>query len=164
MMGQLPARAAQAVALIRRELAVLESACLGGFQRGDSFERELLAICRSRGFSARRIKSQCHVDMIVNELRVQCKQTNKTSGSFGLYDGRKMPYEHTDFDVLAVRTPEAILFVPSKSIPQRHGKLRQHLAISKLRRWVDAWHVLEGNAQAKELTLFGHEEATSNGW
>lgn len=164
-MAKLPEHAAHAISAIKQSLSVITSAIellekidIGAFNAGKSFEKELLAICRSRGMMAKKESRQCAVDLIVNGLRVQCKQTDGSEGCVRAYGGKKVSYAPTAFDILAVRTKGAMFFVPTKAIPRRDGKLRNSIRISWLRQWRDAWHVFDGVNDSRERLLFSDTE------
>lgn len=164
-MAKLPEQASQAVSAIKQAgvaitmaLEVLENLDVGVFHIGKSFEQELLALCRSRGMTAKRERRQCSVDLIVNGHRVQCKQTDGSSGVVRVYGGRKMSYLPNAFDILAVRTKGVMFFIPTKAIPRRNGKLKNSIRISLLRKWRDAWHVFDGKGEGTERMLFSDTE------
>ena len=162
-MSKLSPSAEELFSVIERAVQMLKKECIGVYHRGHSFEKELVAMCVSRGLNARRVRRQCSVDLVINGKRVQCKHTDASCGAVRAYGGRKMSYDVNAFDVLAVSAKGSFFFVPTHAIPRSMGKLRNSIRLSSIRKWRDAWHVFDGAFQHKERTLFSAIEEDSDG-
>ena len=143
-----------AVADARRALDVIETFSEPPHMKGYAFEKEFAAECRSRGMRVAR-RAGGHIDMRVCGKRVQCKSlTPNQSGQVFLQPGQRTWYEHSDFDVLAMKCEGCLYIIPMASLPKTNGHVRIQIKPLSFRRFIDAWGVLNGDGVACEPSLF----------
>lgn len=161
----------QALAALRLVCEFVERSGDPWHKKGYEFESRFADMCDSRGYSCTRA-GRGHFDFVVNGLRVQCKRLNPdASGYVCVQPGSGSAYERNSFDVLVVETDEGIHIVPENDIPStsRSGLLRAATSIEFLRKYSEAWWVLESSMPPKgfevqlKLDLSQSRERAANG-
>lgn len=92
-------------------------------------------------------------ELIVNDMTVQCKFTGNSRRAPISHNGHTMLYNIGDYDVLALKiaTPEMSrrFIIPAEELhdPSKPGKLLGTIGVDKIKRWEDAWWVLNQSPQ-----------------
>jgi Holliday junction resolvase len=129
-------------------------------ERGFQFEREFVAMAQGRGYKARRIPGHKQHDAVVGAKTVQCKDKEfDEQGRVRIARGQKK-YKRGAWDVLALRWKGDLYLIPEQLLRTAGGTLLTVIRPRFFKRWINAWHVFDGQAiTAKEPLLFSLDEA-----
>jgi hypothetical protein len=120
---------------------------------GKEWEREFDMLCQERGLRPCKMHACSCFDFWCNGLRIQCKyveyvhvasrntrhiRIGKGSGCNSLNN-----YKANDFDLFAIKHAKKIFFVPVVEVGERNGKMKRKLDLRVLKRFENAWHIIE---------------------
>lgn len=127
-------------------------------ERGFAFEREFVDMARANGYAARRIYGHKPHDAVVGTKRVQCKdKLFHEHGRVRIARGQHK-YKQGSWDVLALRFQGVLYLIPERLLRSGGGTMLTVIKPGSFRRWIDAWHVFDGEpALVDQPTLFEYE-------
>lgn len=131
-------------------------------ERGFKFEREFVAMAKSRGYKARRVAGHRPHDALVGSKRVQCKDKSfDDHGRVRIARGQHK-YTRGDWDVLALRWNGELYLIPEQLLRSTGTTLLTVIKPRVFRKWVDAWQVFDGTPIVDEQTLLFDDEHTED--
>lgn len=129
--------------------------------RGFAFESDFVQRAQQRGYKAHRVSGHRPHDAVVAGLRVQCKSKEfDEHGRVRIAKGQHK-YSQGDWDVLALDFRGTLYLIPENRLRASGGTLLTVIRPQKFRKWVDAWHVFDGDHAAvdEEQGIFEFGEA-----
>jgi hypothetical protein len=124
------------------------------------FEHDFAREAKDRGMTAYVVYKQLRYDVIVGGHKVQCKRLDFVRPDGSLLVSKTQKYKTSDFDVLALRHASATFLIPTWRLESRvrPGWLKTSINPFDYMKWVDAWHVFDGekecDTQERQSLLF----------